>query len=83
MAANFNNVGVLLNKAFTHAKQLGVKTALGTETPMGVTDTLESGRNARNLLDKEEVDKEPIITIILGIGHWFIHYWNNTFSILA
>ena len=36
MAANFNNVGVLLNRAFTHAKQLGVKTALGTETPMGV-----------------------------------------------
>ena len=35
MAANFNNVGVLLNKAFTHAKQLGIKTALGTEAPMG------------------------------------------------
>jgi hypothetical protein len=34
-AANFNNVGVLLNKAFTHAKQLGVKTAIGTEAPLG------------------------------------------------
>ncbi len=34
-AANFNNVGVLLNKAFTHAKQLGVKTAIGTESPLG------------------------------------------------
>jgi len=35
MAANFNNVGLLLNEAFTHAKRLGVKTALGTEAPMG------------------------------------------------
>lgn len=58
MAANFNNVGFLLNEAFTHAKQLGVKTALGTETPMGVTGTWEPGRNARNLLDKEEAEKE-------------------------
>jgi len=66
MAANFNNVGVLLNRAFTHAKQLGVKTALGTETPMGVTDTLGSGRNARSLLDEEEGEEEepmhPIFT---------------------
>ena len=58
MAANFNNVGVLLNEAFTHARQLGVKTALGTETPMGVTGTLDSERNARNRLDQEEADQE-------------------------
>ena len=58
MAANFNNVGILLNAAFTHARQLGVKTALGTETPMGVTGKLDSEPNARNLLDKEEVDQE-------------------------
>lgn len=58
MAANFNNVGVLLNEAFTHAKRLGIKTALGTEAPMGVTDTLGSERNARNLLDKEEDGEE-------------------------
>lgn len=54
MAANFNNVGRLLNTAFTHAKQLGVKTALGTETPMGATGSIgaeRAQRNARNLLD--------------------------------
>ena len=54
MAANFNNVGRLLNTAFTHAKQLGVKTALGTETPMGATGSIgaeRAERNARNLLD--------------------------------
>ena len=54
MAANFNNVGSLLNTAFTHAKQLGVKTALGTETPMGATGSIgaeRAERNARNLLD--------------------------------
>ena len=34
-AANFNNVGLLLKDAFSHAKQLGVKTALGSTAPMG------------------------------------------------
>ena len=33
-AAVFNNVGFLLNKAFTHAKHFGVKTAIGTESPL-------------------------------------------------
>lgn len=54
MAAVFNSVGKLLNTAFTHAKQLGVKTALGTETPMGATGSIgaeRAERNARNLLD--------------------------------
>lgn len=30
----FNNVGFLLRDAFTHARELGVKTALGTEAPL-------------------------------------------------
>ncbi len=34
-AANFNKVGELLRESFTHAKQLGVKTALGSTAPMG------------------------------------------------
>lgn len=33
-AAVFNNVGFLLNNAFTHAKHFGVKTAIGTESPL-------------------------------------------------
>lgn len=35
MATVFNNVGALLNESFTHAKRLGVKTAIGHEAPMG------------------------------------------------
>lgn len=61
MAANFNNVGRLLNAAFTHAKQLGVKTALGTETPMGATGSIgakRAQRNARNLLNLVNKIKE-------------------------
>lgn len=34
-AANFNNVGNLLRESFSHAKQLGVKTVLGSTAPMG------------------------------------------------
>lgn len=33
-AAVFNNVGSLLDDAFTHARNLGIKTALGTESPL-------------------------------------------------
>jgi hypothetical protein len=32
----FKNAGILLNKAFSHAKNIGVKTAVGTELPMGL-----------------------------------------------
>ncbi len=34
-AANFNNVGLLLQDAFTLAKQMGIKTAIGHEAPLG------------------------------------------------
>jgi len=33
-AAVFNNVGCLLHDAFSHAKQLGIKTAIGIESPL-------------------------------------------------
>lgn len=32
----FNRVGAMFDEAFTHAKHLGVKTALGTELPLGL-----------------------------------------------
>jgi hypothetical protein len=35
-AANFNNVGLMFRSAFSHAKQLGVKTAIGHEAPLGI-----------------------------------------------
>ena len=34
--AVFNRTGALFNTAFTHAQNIGVKTALGTELPLGV-----------------------------------------------
>ena len=54
MAAVFNKVGTLLDEAFTHAKQLGVKTALGHEAPL----VFEAGNRSRN----EEGDEAHIIT---------------------
>lgn len=32
----FNRTGKMFNKSFNHAKNLGVKTAVGTELPMGL-----------------------------------------------
>jgi hypothetical protein len=32
----FNKVGIMLNNAFRHARNIGVKTAVGTELPMGL-----------------------------------------------
>ena len=37
--AVFNRVGAMFNRAFTHAASLGVKTALGTELPLGLETT--------------------------------------------
>jgi hypothetical protein len=34
--AVFNRVGRMLNQAFTHAQNMGVKTATGTELPLGI-----------------------------------------------
>jgi hypothetical protein len=54
MAANFNNVGWMFRDAFSHARQLGVKTALGTETPMG----FEPG-NPRHLIENDWIHTCP------------------------
>jgi hypothetical protein len=32
----FNKVGIMLNNAFRHARNIGIKTAVGTELPMGL-----------------------------------------------
>jgi hypothetical protein len=34
-AANFNNVGSMFSTAFSHARQVGVRTAIGHEAPLG------------------------------------------------
>jgi hypothetical protein len=53
-AAVINNVGGLLKDAFTHARALGVKTAIGTEAPLA----FEPGNAKRN----HEGDHAHIIT---------------------
>ncbi|NCG26620.1 MAG: hypothetical protein GWP42_03650 [Verrucomicrobiales bacterium] len=53
-AAVLNNVGFLLHDAFTHAKRLGIKTALGTESPLA----FEPGNSQIN----DEGDPAHIIT---------------------
>ena len=49
-AAVINNVGFLLRDAFTHAKRLGIKTALGSESPLafeaGNSKMIEEGEPA-------------------------------------
>lgn len=54
MAANFNNVGRMFNEAFSHARQLGIKTALGTEAPMG----FEPG-SSKHLVDEDWIHTCP------------------------
>ena len=53
-AAVLNNVGFLLHDAFTHAKSLGIKTALGSESPL----VFEPGNSQLN----DEGDPAHIIT---------------------
>jgi hypothetical protein len=53
-AANFNNVGSMFKEAFSHARQLGVKTAIGTEAPMG----FEPG-NSRHLVETDWIHSCP------------------------
>jgi hypothetical protein len=53
-AANFNNVGIMLRDAFTHARQMGIKTAIGTEAPMG----FEPG-SSRHLVESDWIHSCP------------------------
>jgi hypothetical protein len=53
-AVNFNNVGFMFKDAFSHARLLGVKTAIGTEAPMG----FEPG-SSRHLIEKDWIHSCP------------------------
>ena len=55
-AANFNNVGNLLRESFTHAKQLGVKTVLGSTAPMGFMP------KPNNQIEKDRIHFTPILS---------------------
>ena len=53
-ATVINNVGFLLQKSFSHARQLGVKTAIGHEAPLG----FEPGHR-RHLITKDWIRGVP------------------------
>jgi len=55
-AANFNNVGELLKESFTHARQLGVKTVLGSTAPMGFMPKPNSE------IEKDRIHFSPILS---------------------
>ena len=50
--AVFNKVGEMFNQAFTHAAKLGVKTALGTELPLGL-EVSEDGETWSRTIPEE------------------------------
>ena len=48
-AAMFNRYGDLQQRAFNHARRLGIKTCVGTELPLGVPNALASRLEARGM----------------------------------
>ena len=48
-AAMFNRYGDMQQKAFGHARRLGIKTCVGTETPLGVPKLLASRLEAQGM----------------------------------
>jgi len=48
-AAMFNRYGDMQQRAFNHARRLGIKTCVGTELPLGVPKALASRLEARGL----------------------------------
>ncbi len=48
-AAMFNRYGDLQQRAFNHARRLGIKTCVGTELPLGVPKALASRLEARGM----------------------------------
>lgn len=53
----FNNTGKLLNEAFTFARSLGVKTCIGTETPLTIPNAVKEELKAKgkNITDSEVI----------------------------
>jgi len=71
---NFNRVGLLLNHAFTLAQTLGVKTCIGTETPLIIPRQLKARlRNPGSDSVKEQL-YEGIFSRIMAT-HPLDYYW--------
>ena len=75
--ALFNDFGKLLSNAFSFAKHIGVKTCIGTETPLTVPNQLKS----RLVGDNGEITREMVKDIYKGIftrinkTHPLDYYW--------
>ena len=76
--AVFNNAGEMFNQAFTHARRLGVKTCIGTETPMWVPDAVrerlkKQGKDASSPAVVQEIYEGMFRRI--AKAHPLDYYW--------
>jgi hypothetical protein len=74
----FNNAGEMFNQAFTHAKRLGVKTCIGTETPMWIPDAVkerlkQQGKDASSPAVVQEIYEGMFRRI--AKAHPLDYYW--------
>jgi hypothetical protein len=70
----FNQVGSLLNNAFTLAKRLGVKTCMGTETPLAIPDQVKQANKGMTSDSLSQALYEGIFTRIIKT-HPLDYYW--------
>lgn len=74
----FNRVGKLFNDVFTYAKNLGIKTALGTETPLALPVALTEHIKAKGL-DPEAPDTRRQVyegmMKRISLAHPLDYYW--------
>ena len=74
----FNNVGGLLNEAFTHARRLGIRTCIGTETPLTIPTPVKERLQAEG---KDCADPAVVREIYRGMfariaaTHPLDYYW--------
>lgn len=74
----FNRVGLLFRQAFTHARRLGIKTCVGTETPLTVPKAVQERLRAQG---REPLALEARRALYAGIfrrlaaAHPLDYYW--------
>lgn len=74
----FNQVGSLLNHSFSLAKRLGVKTCLGTETPLAIPQALKTHLWAEGKDPEKSVTKQALYEGIFSrikATHPLDYYW--------
>lgn len=63
----FNRVGNALNEAFSYAKELGIKTCVGTETPLIIPNKVKERLQG---LGKDPKDPQIVQELYQGIFEW-------------